>query len=88
MKCRGCGKDTRGVNVPGVGWMHVHCEVKRQQELANEEKGETADDSVSKVYCDFIRAVVWHLTNIRDNPTPARIDNLLVELQAFLLDQD
>jgi hypothetical protein len=31
MKCRGCGKDNGhpGVDVPGLGWMHVACEMKR-----------------------------------------------------------
>jgi len=38
-------------------------------------------------YLIFIGAAVSMLKNIRDNPTPAKIDNLLIDLQALTMEQ-
>lgn len=39
-------------------------------------------------YRAFIRATVALLKQIRDNPTPAKIDNVLIDLQTLTLEQE
>ena len=41
----------------------------------------------SHCYLAFVRATVALLKDIRNNPTPAKIDNVLIDLQALTLDQ-
>lgn len=36
MKCRGCGSDTRDIEVKGLGWMHYKCEISRLTSLYDE----------------------------------------------------
>ncbi len=41
-KCRGCGNDTSSgpsIDVPGLGWMHDICEIKRLNGLYEEAQG-------------------------------------------------
>ena len=48
-------------------------------------------DEVSRsprCYRAFIRATVALLKQIRDNPTPAKIDNVLIDLQTLTLEQE
>ena len=42
----------------------------------------------NKNYTEFIRITVMLLLRIRDNPTTAKIDNLLIDLQSLALDQE
>ena len=39
-------------------------------------------------YRAFVRATVALLKQIRDNPTPAKIDNVLIDLQTLTLEQE
>lgn len=41
-----------------------------------------------KDYREFIAATIASLLKIRDNPTPAKIDNILIDLQTVTLTQD
>ena len=48
------------------------------------------DDSImifKSPYLIFIGVTVSMLNDIRDNPTPAKIDNLLIGLQALTMEQ-
>lgn len=40
-----------------------------------------------KNYRDFIAATVIRLKEIRDNPTPSKVENILIDLQALTLNQ-
>lgn len=57
MKCRGCGNDTRDIEIVGVGWMHYECEIKRLTGLLEE---------ASEAHEDALDAAVWLFETAKD----------------------
>lgn len=87
MKCCDCGYAT-GDEADNCERCMYRAEIARlNKQLALKRRSESNLMS-DKNYTEFIRITVILLLRIRDNPTTAKIDNLLIDLQSLALDQE